>query len=430
METSLTQNPDLVTLRGQIGVNQAMVGVARTPIWNPFIQAQVFPRGRPFVPTDPAVPASGAGLSNFYVWAMQRFELAHQRRFRTESALAALNQVEWNVFQGELLNVAQTVRLYLAVLYQKELYELAAASAELNRRLLVVLESRQRANLSKQGDVIAARIAARQSLRQTELAETAYQLSQAALRQHLNIPMQSPLNLTDRLTGIQWHALHAPEQDEAALAAELVEGRPDVMAARVGIQVAEANLRLAKAAMIPDVSAGTIYETADDGTRYIGLRVQMDIPVWNNGMPLTHQRQEQRNQQALTYEQLKIKAALEAQAAISQYTRLLALTAKTAPSAGATPPELQEMIRLFEAGQADVLAVIAMQGNLLQERRIYLDELNQLAQSAAAVIQATGLPPSRLTSACTGVVLQQGNSTVRAASTSPSPVPSPPAAKQ
>jgi outer membrane protein TolC len=430
METSLTQNPDLVTLRGQIGVNQAMVGVARTPIWNPFIQAQVFPRGRPFVPTDPAVPASGAGLSNFYVWAMQRFELAHQRRFRTESALAALNQVEWNVFQGELLNVAQTVRLYLAVLYQKELYELAAASAELNRRLLVVLESRQRANLSKQGDVIAARIAARQSLRQTELAETAYQLSQAALRQHLNIPMQSPLNLTDRLTEIQWHALHTPEQDEAALAAELVEGRPDVMAARVGIQVAEANLRLAKAAMIPDVSAGTIYETADDGTRYIGLRVQMDIPVWNNGMPLTHQRQEQRNQQALTYEQLKIKAALEAQAAISQYTRLLALTAKTAPSAGAMPPELQEMIRLFEAGQADVLAVIAMQGNLLQERRIYLDELNQLAQSAAAVIQATGLPPSRLTSACTGVVLQQGNSTVRAASTSPSPVPSPPAAKQ
>ena len=33
---------------------------------------------------------------------MQRFELAHQRQFRTESRMAALNQVEWNVFQGEL----------------------------------------------------------------------------------------------------------------------------------------------------------------------------------------------------------------------------------------------------------------------------------------------------------------------------------------
>jgi outer membrane protein TolC len=408
LESSLARNPDLVTLRGQVNVNQAMVGVARTPIWNPFVQSQFFPRGHPFVHTDPFVSASGAGLSNFYVWAMQRFELAHQRQFRTESALAALNQVEWNVFQGELLNVALTVRLYLAALYQKELYDLAAASAELNDRLLQTLESRHRANLSKQGDVITARIAARQASRQRELAETAYQGALAALRIQLNLPSQAPLNLTDRLTDIKWQPVRGSDQDEAGLAAELVEGRPDVMAARVGIQVAEANLRLANAARIPDVSAGTIYETADDGTRYIGMRVQMDIPVWNNGGPLARQRQEQMNQQALTYGQLKIKAALEAQAAISQYDRLLALATKTAPTLGATPPELQEVIRLFEAGQADMLAVIAMQSSLLQERRIYLDELNQLSQAASAVIQATGLPPSRLTSACAGMLLQKG----------------------
>ena len=152
--------------------------------------------------------------------------------------------------------------------------------------------------------------------------------------------------------------------------------------------------------MVPDVQAGPIYDTADDGTRYLGLRLQMDIPVWNTGAPLARQRREQVHQQVLTYEQLRIKARLEAQAAIIQYDRVLALAAKSAPTHGATPPELQEILRLFEAGQADILTVIAMQGNLLQERRIYLDELNQLAQSAAALIQAAGLPPSRLTSAC------------------------------
>jgi cobalt-zinc-cadmium efflux system outer membrane protein len=261
--------------------------------------------------------------------------------------------------------------------------------------------------LSKQGDVIAARIAARQSLRQTELAETSYQLALLALRQHLNMPMQTPLELTERLTDIKWLSLHGPDRDETRLAADLVEGRPDVMAARVGIQVAEANWRLARAARIPDVSAGTIYETADDGTRYIGFRVQMDIPVWNNGAPLVRQRLEQRNQQALTYEQLKIKASLEAEAAINQYERVMALAAKTVPPRAGTPPELQEIIKLFEAGQADILAVIAMQGNLLQERRIYLDELNQLAQSAAVVIQTTGLPPSRLTSASAETSIHQ-----------------------
>ena len=60
------------------------------------------------------------------------------------------------------------------------------------------------------------------------------------------------------------------------------------------------------------------------------------------------------------------------------------------------PSELKEMTSLFEAGQADIIAVLTTQNNLLQERRIYLDLLNQLAQSAATLIQATGLPPNRV----------------------------------
>jgi hypothetical protein len=90
---SLLTNPDLVTLRGRLNVNQAMVGVARTYPWNPFVQAQFFPRGQPFVAPEPGVPASGAGQSNYYIWAMQRFELAHQRQFRVQGALASLDQV-------------------------------------------------------------------------------------------------------------------------------------------------------------------------------------------------------------------------------------------------------------------------------------------------------------------------------------------------
>ena len=37
----LAENPDLVTLRGQLPVNEAMVGVAETPIWNPFVQVAI-----------------------------------------------------------------------------------------------------------------------------------------------------------------------------------------------------------------------------------------------------------------------------------------------------------------------------------------------------------------------------------------------------
>jgi outer membrane protein TolC len=176
-----------------------------------------------------------------------------------------------------------------------------------------------------------------------------------------------------------------------------VEGRPDVLAAQAGVRVSDANLRLARAAVVPDVQAGPIYETADDGTKYLGLRLQMNLPLFDTGLPLARQRRAELNLQHLTYEQLKIRATLEAQAALNQYEYVRDQLGKATPrGADALTSELREITRLFEAGQADVLAVLTTQANLLQERRVYLDLLNQMAQAAAAVIQATGLPPDRV----------------------------------
>ena len=258
---------------------------------------------------------------------------------------------------------------------------------------------RFQANLALARDVTTAEIAARQARRQAEVAKIAYDAALMPLRQQLNLPTSTPLVLTERLADLRWLPLYASgdSQDETALAAELVEGRPDVMAAQVGIRVAQANWSLARAAMIPDIQAGPIIDTSDAGTKFLGLRLQMDIPVWNTGAPLAHQRHMETCQQALTYEQLKIKAGLEAQTAIQQYERVREMAAKFEPvRVDAESPELTEILRLFEAGQADILAVLATQNDLLQEQRTNLDVLNQLAQSAAGVIQATALPVERV----------------------------------
>lgn len=399
LATGLARNPDLVTLRGQVRVNRAMVGVARTYIWNPFVQAEYFPTGTPFVPNTPGQPASGAGFANYYIWAMQRFELAHQTHHRTQSALAALDQVQWNIFQGELLNVAQTTRLYLTALYQKEVHDLALETAQLNERLARIVEQRFKANLARASDVTTATVAARQARQQAELTETAYRGALLALRQQLNVPLSMPLVLGEKLEDMHWLAVRPPgaSEDDSVLAADLTQGRPDIMAAQAGVRVSLANFKLARAAMIPDIQAGPIYQTADDTTRYLGLRLQMDIPIWNNGSPLARQRHAELSQQELTHEQLKVRAALEAQLAINLYEANRRMVAKQTPAApGATATELKEIIRLFELGQADILAVLNTQSSLLQERRNTLDLLNQLGLSAAAVIQATGLPPERV----------------------------------
>lgn len=406
LATGLTQNPDLIAVRGTETVSEAVQGVAGTYPWNPFVQAQYFPNGKPFIPGTG--PGDGAGQSNYYVWLMQRFELGRQMRHRKESASAALNQVRWNIHQAELMNLAQTERLYFAAVYQHQVRDLAHQAADLNQRLLEIVERRFEAGLATTAETTTARVTLRQARRQAHLAEATFQSALLTLRQQMNIPLSCPVELPDDLTRYEWHA--ASNADRASselmavsdcedLAAELVEGRPDVLAARSAVDVAQANAGLARAAKIPDLQAGPIYETADDGTKFIGLRLQTDLPIINTGEPLARQRRAELQQQMLVYNQLRARATIEAQSAIDRYERARKLAEEARIDfSDAMPKELQDMTTQFEAGQADILNVLATQNNLIQDRRTYLDLLNELAQSAANVTQATGLPPERLIS--------------------------------
>ncbi len=84
LAVGLAQNPDLLTIRGTADVSAAAAEVAGVYPWNPFVQAQYFPQGHPF--SSASSPGGLAGSSNYYVWAMQCFELGHQRRYREQNA--------------------------------------------------------------------------------------------------------------------------------------------------------------------------------------------------------------------------------------------------------------------------------------------------------------------------------------------------------
>ena len=169
------------------------------------MQAQFLPQGHPFVPS--ATPGATAGGSNYYVWLMQRFELGHQRRYREEGAIAAFGQVRWNIRQAELLNLAQTERLFFTALYQRQLRDLAADTETLSRRLIEVVERRFQAGIATTVETANARVAARQAHRQYQLAEAAYQAALLALRQQLGLPADTPLNLAGDLTRLEWQPI-------------------------------------------------------------------------------------------------------------------------------------------------------------------------------------------------------------------------------
>jgi outer membrane protein TolC len=404
--TALEQNPTLIAQRATQPVAEAAYRVAETYPFNPYVQAEV-------CPVDRELGAGQAAIKN-YVYFMQTLELAHQQRYREASARAARNQVNWNVVQAELTNAAMTERLYFTALYQRDLRDLAKLTASLNQDLLGVVERRFNAGTGTPVEQTTARVAARQSRKQADLAEENFQTALLALKRQLNVDSGEPIALIGRLEEFSWLPIEGAEPNpvnnagpneigpihvSADVIARLACERPDVMAAQAGTSMAQANADLARANMVQNVAVGPYYERDELGTLFLGLRAQVNLPVWDSGRPLANQREAEAALQATTAEGLRARAQVEAQTAIERYERARGLAARERADFSKTIAEQLERVRhQFDAGLVDILYLFTIQNNLLQEHRTYLDLLNEVAQAASDVTLAAGLPPARVVS--------------------------------
>jgi cobalt-zinc-cadmium efflux system outer membrane protein len=403
IETGLARNPDLVSLRETEGVSRGMLGVAATYPFNPVFQTRILPGGR----HPDGSPTST--LHYFLLW--QTFELAHQRRFREQNAAAALENTRWTIQQAELQNVALTEQLYFAALYQRGLWDVARRIAQVSQEALEVTERRKQAGRASVADLALAQIDARSQGQQARLAEIAYRNALLALRRQLNLPEEAPLDLQGDLTEYVWLPVSAAElcnlvgpcsvftegAGPEAVAAQLASGRPDVVAARANLEAANANLRLARALRVPNLTIGPFYEHDTEAVISYGLQAQMEIPVINSGKPLVRQREAEVRQRLTALQQLEAKATVEARTALDRYERARLLCERTRAESGQQMPgELAKLEEEYKKGEIDVVRISQARSSMFQLRRTYLDSLNELAQAAAAVTAAAGLPPAAL----------------------------------
>ena len=393
---ALAQNPDLIAARQAEGVSLGALGVAQTYPFNPWVQIQVTP--------DPRNPDGTTGSTAHYVLLMQTLQLAHQRQHRQAAALSVLNGTRWNIVQAELQAVAQTERLFFTALYQQGLRDIARANADLSRELLSISEKQLAGGQLSKSDVAIVRLDEAAARRRAQLAEANYQTALLDLRRQLNLPLPLPLALRGSLADFQFGPAsdaiasgndewQPPSSDPEEAASRLAAARPDVLAAQSDFDAARANLNLAHANRVPDLQIGPYYQRGDNGTTFWGFRAQSDLPILNSGKPLVRQRMAEVNQRMAVWEQLHARAALEAQAAIDRYERARRLVADSGASGSDLPEELAKLEAQFKAGEIDVLRIVTARTSLLAARQAHLDMLSELAQSAAALTAATGLPP-------------------------------------
>ena len=384
---SLAQNPDLIAIRQNDSVGSAALGVAQTYPFNPYVQVQVTPWQERKI--------GGPGSTYHYVLLMQTIQLAHQQQFREEGAASTLNSIRWNIHQAELLNVAQTERLYFSLLYMRGIHELAQASHDNNQRLLRTLEKQLEAGQASAADVAIVRVDARSTQQQMRLAQANHQTALRDLKRQLGMPSDSPLPLDGDLKSWPWK-LPSLRSESDFVASDITSrawSRPDVMAAQADVDAARAGMCLAHAGRTPDLQVGPYYQRGADGTTFLGLRAQMDLPVLNSGQPLEQQRIAELNQRVTAWQQLQRRAGLEAEAAWERYAQALSALTEIATEIGPAnlPQELQSLEQRFLEGEVDVVRVVQARTSLIQSQRAHLDLLNELAQSAANLTAATGM---------------------------------------
>jgi len=318
---------------------------------------------------------------------MQQLQLANQQQYREEAASAGLNSIRWNVLQAELLNVAQTERLYFITVYQLGLRDLAKVNAENNRQLLAILQSQLEAGQATAADVAIVRLDVRSTRQQQKIAEANLQTAMLDLKRHLGWQPDTTMDLDEDVLRWTWRPA------ESSRMVELASSRPDVMAARADADTARANTSLANAARTPDLQLGPIYLRDMAGMTFLGFRAQMDLPVVNNGIPLLRQREAELCQRTMTSQQLATRAKLEAEAAANRYERARGLLDESSsPIQTSLPVELQRLEEQFKAGEVDILRVLQARNSLLQNQRADLDALQELMLAAVAVTATTGSP--------------------------------------
>ena len=384
IETGLNQNPDLVALRQNDPVGTAVLGVAQTYPFNPFIQVQATPFQH--APNNDTINA-GSGTTYHYVLLMQQIQLGHQQQFREDVATASLNGIRWNIIQAELLNVAQTERLYFAAIYQKGIWDLAKLNAKNNEDLLSILQIQQENGQATAADVAIVRLDVKSTRQQLRIAEANYQTALLDLKRHLCLPPDLEIQLVQSPFDWSWQPAEVTELTSMAM------NRPDVMAARADADSARANTCLADANRIPDVQIGPYYQRTDSGISYLGFRAQMDLPVINNGTPMLRQRQAEFCQRVAAAQQIATRANLEAVAVGERYERARSLIENSAENTRVSVPiELQRLEEQFKANEVDILRVIQARNSLLQSQRADLDALNEVMQAAVAITASTGIP--------------------------------------
>ena len=370
IETALRENPELNVIRGKIKVARAHVdGIAL--LGNPELETEFI----------------GGAHAEQKLELTKTFQLGGQRWHRIRIAKTQLEEVGTE-FAKRSQSVTKSVKIafYHLLLLQEKL-KLTEEIVEHNAQMHDIAQARFEAGDISVTQANLANIHLQSALREAATLESERQLAQLTL----NAAMGTPLE-TVRVAVGELGEKASPETLQKltldALKTQALAHRNELKSMELKAQRTENELRLAKAANIPDLSIGAIAERNIHEMAF-GMKFSIPLPLfdWNRAEIDTAKAQQQVDTAQINSVEKQIVREVIA-AFLSFKTTQKMLTFYEDYSLKLLNENLKLTRTAYQLRETELLEVILMQNEFIKTRFAYLDALT-LYHKALVELEAT-----------------------------------------
>ena len=384
LQTALRENPDLNVIREKLKVVHARIeGIALL--------------GNPELETEFAGGIDGdQGLE-----LTQLFQLGGQRGHQRRIAKVHLEKVNAELAEASrLLTKSVKIAFYELALAQEKL-ELVKEVIQHNEQMSDIAQFQFEAGDISVTQVNLANIQLQSALREVVKLEGELQLTQLELNALMGTALETVRIAVGGFPSASSTSFGTPQTTPEispdaiseltldALKTHALARRNDLKSVQLNADLTENELRLAKAANIPDLSVGALAQRSS-GENQIGVKLTVPLPFFD--------RNRAEIDAAKAQQQVDTIEISNQERQISQEVMAAFLSLKTAQKTlkfyeGDSVKLLNENLKLtrtaYELGEAKLLEVILMQNEFIEMRFAYLEALaayyKALAQLEAAI---------------------------------------------
>lgn len=297
-------------------------------------------------------------------------------------------------------NVRQTFIELLAIQQQLKLQE---TLINLNSELLKGIEASIKEGLASQQDLNAVAIALQQAKQQKEVLTALGKSKIYAINKLIGKPPGFTFTPQGKLENESLTDLNNYNLDIA------FSRRPDLKFAEIGIELAKADMRLAKTLRFEDIKAGIFYENdrlvldsasgeITDNDQLIGFKLTVPLPIFDRKQGLIAQAQSRENRAEENFRALKLSISQEVQDATNRVTTLSELLETYKTGILETAEENVKLVEDgFKQGLVGIVDVIQSRQQFAALTSSYINSLRDYHIALNDLQISTGYYPASIT---------------------------------